>query len=81
MKLKNIGSSIVSIGTATILPGETKEVADKVYEENAALNFLIHTNRLALEKDAAKKAPAKTAKPAKTQEAESTADTAAAVPV
>ena len=82
MKIKNIGSAIVTIGTATILPGETKEVADKAFEGNAAVTFLMSTGRLALEKDsAAKKASARTAKPAKTQETENTADTTAAVQV
>lgn len=57
MKLKNLTSTIVSVGKTVILPDETKEIADKGYEKNGAIDFLVKTNRLAIVTD--EKKPAK----------------------
>ena len=62
MKLKNISSTVVSVGRTVILPDEVVEVTDRGYENNDALNFLIKTNRLALVKER-EKVDKKTAEP------------------
>ena len=62
MKLKNLGTTVISIGTVVILPDETVEVKDKAYENNPAVNFLVKTNRLALVKEEAKKEKRNSAK-------------------
>lgn len=49
MKLKNIGNKIVSVGEVVILPGETKEVSG--YDENSALEYLIHQGNLSIVKE------------------------------
>lgn len=55
MKLKNLGTTVLNVGKVIILPDETVEVKDKAYENNAAINYLVKTNRLALVKEEAKK--------------------------
>jgi len=55
MKLKNLGTTVINVGKVIILPDETVEVKDKAYENNAAINYLVKTNRLALVKEEAKK--------------------------
>lgn len=57
MKLKNIGTSIVSVGKTVILPDDTVDIAEKGYQNNDAINFLVATNRLAVIKE--RTAPAK----------------------
>lgn len=72
MKLKNLTSTIVSVGKTVILPDETKEITDKCYDNNGAIDFLVATNRLAIVKDEVKK-PVKKDKPKKEKEPEVTA--------
>lgn len=48
MKLKNLGTTVINIGKVVILPDETADIADKAYENNAAINHLVRTNRLEL---------------------------------
>lgn len=57
MKLKNIGTSIVSVGKVIILPDDTVDITEKGYQNNDAINFLVATNRLAIIKE--RTAPAK----------------------
>lgn len=57
MKLKNIGTSIVSVGKVIILPDDTVDIIEKGYQNNDAINFLVATNRLAIIKE--RTAPAK----------------------
>ena len=57
MKLKNIGTSIVSGGKTVILPDDTVDINEKGYQNNDAINFLVATNRLAIIKE--RTAPAK----------------------
>ena len=57
MKLKNIGTSIVSVGKTIILPDDTVDITEKGYQNNDAINFLVATNRLAIIKE--RTAPAK----------------------
>lgn len=51
MKLKNIGTSIVSVGKTVILPDDTVDITEKGYQNNDAINFLVATNRLAIIKE------------------------------
>ena len=51
MKLKNIGTSIVSIGKTVILPDDTVDITEEGYQKNDAINFLVATNRLAIIKE------------------------------
>lgn len=44
MKLKNIGSKIISVGATVILPGETKEVTG--YDGNEVLKFFVKQGNL-----------------------------------
>lgn len=53
MKLKNIGTSIVSIGKTVILPDETVDISDKGYQNNDAIDFLVSIKRLAIVKERA----------------------------
>ena len=57
MKLKNIGTSIVSVGKTVILPDDTVDITEKGYQNNDAINFLVATSRLAIIKE--RTAPAK----------------------
>lgn len=57
MKLKNIGTSIVSVGKTVILPDDMVDITEKGYQNNDAINFLVATNRLAIIKE--RTAPAK----------------------
>lgn len=58
MKIKNIGTSIISIGNTVILPDETVDISDKGYQNNDTINFLIETKRLALVKEKKAEKPA-----------------------
>lgn len=69
MKLKNLGTTVINVGEVVILPDETAEVSDKAYEGNAAINYLIKTNRLALVKGEEKKVKKSAAKNEKKPEA------------
>ena len=51
MKVKNIGTSVVSIGKTVILPDETAEITDKSYQNNGAIDFLVSIKRLAIAKE------------------------------
>lgn len=51
MKLKNIGSTIISVGKTAILPDESKEIKDVGYTKNAAVTFLIKNGCLELVKE------------------------------
>lgn len=51
MKLKNIGTSIVSVGKTVILPDDTVDITEEGYQKNDAINFLVATNRLAIIKE------------------------------
>lgn len=51
MKLKNIGTSIISVGKTVILPDDTVDITEKGYQNNDAINFLVATNRLAIIKE------------------------------
>lgn len=51
MKLKNIGTSIISVGKTVILPDDTVDITEKCYQNNDAINFLVATNRLAIIKE------------------------------
>lgn len=51
MKYKNTGSTIINIGKAILLPDETVEVTGEGYKNNAVLEFLVNTGRLAVVKD------------------------------
>ena len=66
MKLKNLGTTVLNVGKVIILPDETVEVKDKAYENNAAINYLVKTNRLALVKEEAKKEKKNAGKKAET---------------
>lgn len=68
MKLKNLGTTVINIGKVVILPDEIGEVSGKAYENNAAINYLIKTNRLALVKEEEKKAKKSAGKPDKKAE-------------
>lgn len=63
MKLKNLGTTVINIGKVVILPDETAEVADKAYENNAAINYLAKTNRLEIVKETKKPAGKNDKKP------------------
>lgn len=71
MKLKNIGTSIVSIGKTVVLPDETVDISDKGYQNNDTIDFLVSIKRLAIVKERA--APSK--KEAAEKEAAETAAT------
>lgn len=72
MKLKNVGVTIVSIGKTVLLPDETVEIKGKGYENNAAIDYLVKTNRLAVVKErtapTAKAEEKKASAPAKDKE-------------
>lgn len=51
MKLKNIGTTVISVGNVVILPNEVKEVKGKAYENNAAIKHLCKTNSLEIVKE------------------------------
>ncbi len=53
MKLKNIGTSIVSVGKTVILPDETVDISDKSYQNNDTIDFLVSIKRLAIVKERA----------------------------
>lgn len=53
MKLKNIGTSIVSIGKTVVLPDETVDISDKGYQNNDTIDFLVSIKRLAIVKERA----------------------------
>lgn len=55
MKLKNVSSSVIIVGAAIILPGQTVEVTDPAYQNNSAVEYFIKTKRLALVEDRPKK--------------------------
>lgn len=77
MKLKNIGTKVISVGKVVILPNEVGVIDAKGYENNPAVNFLIQTKRLEVVKEKAeKKASANEAKkPAKENKPEPPATT------
>lgn len=70
MKIKNTGTTIISVGKNAILPDETVEVAATGYENNAALNFLVKSGNLSIvkEKAATEKKTAATTAAAKAKE-------------
>ena len=51
MKIKNIGTAIVSIGKTVILPDEVVDISDKSYQNNDAIDFLVSIKRLAVVKE------------------------------
>lgn len=75
MKIKNNGSTIISIGTTVILPDETAEILDERYNDNEAINRLVEMGILEITKEKpadkpAEKKPTTRKKTEKTSEQE-----------
>ena len=66
MKLKNTGNSVISVGKTVILPGESADIKEKGYQNNAVISFLIARGILSedtgVEKPRSKRTPASKAK-------------------
>ena len=41
MKLKNTGNSVISVGKTVLLPGESADIKEKGYQNNAVISFFI----------------------------------------